>query len=726
MTSEKLNFEADLWGQYDKLHERLKKKKTYVKSLLKSLEPICESFKDLLKKLESFKIPIDPTISQSLYSESETSEKESKLYGISLTIDTYIKICQKLIDNSNSTFFHITTGLDNLSKIIQSEKDEYNNLLKCLKSLSDNKNIMEKNMRLYHQKMSAAENSVRDFKKAEIIQLSINNDTANIENKNVSEENATKLTNDAVKPFNIYLDSVKKVNEIRVESIEKQKNLLYIYQNIEEEFGKSNQNFSKIILISLENIHKELNDVDLNKVRNIINKIHINREIKQLILDNRGNEKPEEEILFINFPSIIKFEDCNDNKTFEIYTQIIEFIKNICEGEYPNYDEQLEKDKNDMREMLSKLFEKFENEKARKIKELMKNENMHLYFLILLSKLRTNNRYEQKKELIDYLGDILYNILDKSEKTQNFNNAKNCIILSQTFYYDKDGYKYYITEKIKKHKWISKPDYWFKFGELMLEQEINKFLGSHPDLTKEDIINNSEKITKNLQKKLSDIMYTQLLPLANNMKEFGINLKNIVEIIERIIQKYDFLSEEEKKSIFELISDNEKEINNLRKDYIKENNNIKKEENEIKIIKDSNGKKFEIKNENKNNEINIEIDKNLKLKSIINSNLNKKLQKDNENYHSDQTLRSVTIDLSSLQHQQQSTNEENNKVSGFINQIKNKFKTKDKKINENENKKENKKDNKIEQKNIIKKDMGNQMLKINFNPDQLLPLKPRC
>ena len=43
---------------------------------------------------------------------------------------------------------------------------------------------------------------------------------------------SNQLTNDAVKPFNIYRDSVKKANVIREESIKRQKNLLCTYQNM--------------------------------------------------------------------------------------------------------------------------------------------------------------------------------------------------------------------------------------------------------------------------------------------------------------------------------------------------------------------------------------------------------------------------------------------------------------------------------------------------------------
>ena len=92
MKQEKLSFERDLWGQCNKLHDRLSKKKSYLTNLLKQLEPICDIFKDLQKKLESIKIIPDPTISKSLYPEPEENEdsKEPQLYGIPLTINKYI------------------------------------------------------------------------------------------------------------------------------------------------------------------------------------------------------------------------------------------------------------------------------------------------------------------------------------------------------------------------------------------------------------------------------------------------------------------------------------------------------------------------------------------------------------------------------------------------------------------------------------------------------------
>ena len=154
MKQEKLSFERDLWGQCNKLHERVIKKKHYLKSLLKSLESIYDAFKDLKKKLDSLKILPDPTISKALYTVNENSDnEEQKLYGIPLTISKYIKSLINLIDYNNQTFFHITMGLEDLLKKIKKEKEEYENFVKCLKNLADNKIIMEKNMKFYHQKI---------------------------------------------------------------------------------------------------------------------------------------------------------------------------------------------------------------------------------------------------------------------------------------------------------------------------------------------------------------------------------------------------------------------------------------------------------------------------------------------------------------------------------------------------------------------------------------------
>ena len=678
MKKEKLSFESDLWGQCNKLHDRINKKKSYLLNLAKSLEPICDIIKDLQKKLESVKISPDPTISKFLYTQNEETGNSNAplLYGIPLTISKYICSLKNLIDFYNQTFFHITKGLEDLIKKINTEKDEYNNFVKCMKTFGDSKLIMEKNMKIYQQKMIAAERSVLDLKRVEVIQLSINNDTANLENKKLMEEKATQLTNDSVKPFKIYFESLRKTNDIREESIEKQKNLLYKYQYLEEEVGKTNISIANILL-QIEKIIKETTEQDISDFQNLIHNIKVNKDIRQLILDYKGNEKPEEEILFNYFPSVVNFSECDDNKSFEIFQKTIEFIKDIVGQEYPNYDRQLEIEKNDLRELLYKLFNKFEKEKSVKIMEYLTNENLHYYCLILLSKLRSNNKYQQSKIMIDFLGKLLNFILDASEKKKNYNNAKNCIILSQTFYYEENEEKIYLLEKVKNHKWLKSQDFWLNFAFLSIGPELQKLVNDSSGLTMEDILNhNDEKISSNLKRKISDIIFSQLLPFVNNIKDFEIDLKIIVEITEDFLNKYDYLDEDEKSNVFSLISDNQEEINRIREEC---KNKTQLKENEEKIEND------EIPQKKENN-----IRVNNKINSINANNINNKT-KEKEN---------------KFKEKENKPKEKEKKLKEKENKLKeneNKSKEPENKYNEKENK-NNEKEDKIDEKENIQKE----------------------
>ena len=202
----------------------------------------------------------------------------------------------------------------------------------------------------------------------------------------------------------------------------------------------------------------------------------------------------------------------------------------------------------------------------------MKIKELIFFFLILLSKLRTNNRFEQKEQLIDFLGKILNKILDYSEENKLYEYAKNCIILSQTFFYKKsDDEKYYLIEKIKNNKWLTTYDFWFNFIEEMINKEIDKFLLSHHEMTKEDILNCSDKIDDKMKSKVSELLFSQLLPYINNMNEFKLSLKDIVNVTETFNSKYNYLNESQKESIFGLVTDNQKEVEKLREEYKKEN-----------------------------------------------------------------------------------------------------------------------------------------------------------
>ena len=753
MDIEKPSFEKDLWGQCNKLHERLIKKIDYYKNLRKAFKPIQNSIDDLNEKITSLKFSMDPTIPIELYTDSKTIhsqsvDMESKWYSVPLTMQKIKEFILNTIDFNNQTLFHVVTNLEKLISKMKEEKNEYEEYQKSLKVLSDSKKVMDKNMKVYHQKMYAAEQSVLDLKKMEISTMSVNDATMIVESKDLLEEKANQLTNDAIKPFEIYQESVEKANALREDSINKQKHLLFTYQNIEEEVGKINTNISNIFFENLK-FQKEFIEEKKNEIDNIKNNINIKKDVKQLILNFAGNEKPEEEILFINFPSNIDFDKSDTNETFKIYTQTVEFIKSVVNGEFPKYNEKLEEDKNNMREVIYKLFTEYSKAGEDKLLEFIKNKDTHNYFLILLSKLRTNNRFQQKAPLIELLGTILNKILEVAEQEKNYDNAKNCIILSQTFFCEKDNQKYYLLEKIRGRKWLKSVDFWFHFIDKMIMQEIDKFITIHPEITKDQILSGSEEITDKMKFKLSELLFSQLLPYVNNMNEFNVGLKNIIRITESFCEKYKFLGDEHKESIFGLVSDNKDEIERLRKECKKEksllitcnNNNTNKKVNNI--TKDSNinnsknnankntntnnnaiNKTNENKNTNKDNakNTNTNVNKNTNTNKNTNSNTNKNT---NTNINKNSTNLRSSSDVSRSHTIAECNNISKNKTPGnepdkknnegnffdkfnplkYLSNIGLNLIKEDKKEDKKEGKKEDKKDVKKEEKKDVKKEV---------------------
>ena len=754
MESQKPNFEKDLWGQCNKLHERLIKKIEYYKSVRKAFEPIYNSFNDLNKKLNSMKLVMDPTIPISLYSNSETinsnSDKDIKWYGVPLTMKEIKDFITNTVDYNNQTLFNVINNLDQIIKKMKKEKSEYDDFQKSLNSLLDGKKVMEKNMNIYHLKMKAAEKSVFEAKKIEIKNMSITDDTVVLESKDIMESNAKQLIDDSIKPFKTYQSSVTKANELRIDSINKQKNLLFTYQQIEEEIGKLNINISNIFYTN-QKIQKDFVEEKINEMNKIKNTNNTTKDIKQLIIDFSGNEKPEEEIPFVNFPTFIDFDRCDNNETYQIYYKTVQYIKEKNPEEYPNYNEELEVKKNNMREVTYKLFENYTKEGEKTLLKYIEDNRTYVFFLIILSKLRTNNRFQQDSELIDLLGNILNKILDYSEKEGLYDNAKNCIILSQTFFYEKNKTKFYLIDKIRKHKWLTSIDFWVNFIDRMIDLEIDKFISMHSEIKKYDILYNQGSFNDKTKFKLSELLFSQLLPYVNNMNEFKISIKNIVQITETFSQKYKFLGEEHKDSIYALISNNKVEIEKLRKEFENNSNLLCKIQNKNDKKKNvntpsSNDSKNNINIDNKINQnpsppnIGNNTNKNNSINLSKNANIN-----NNKNNNGDNVVRSNTIvpnsinnlsnkiinnhsDSVNIQNKEKKTNENKSnegilkKIENFQNKIFNlKNETKSDITPKSDIKKEAKLDNKNASKVEIKKET--KPLPKNIKPEIKNPIK---
>ena len=572
-----LSFEKNLWGQYGKLHERLMEKISYYNYIHKMFGTIQNSFKDILKKINQITILVDPIIFPKINSSKENKiepdKKEAEYYGFPLIMKIIKEYLSECIDFNSQTLENVLNNITTLIKSMNKEKNDYDEYLKCLNCYSESKKILEQNMKLYFQKSKAAEQSVYDLKKLEIKYAKVNKDENIIENITKLKENSTDLVKDAFKSYKIYKDSLNNANELRKESIRLEKLLLYKYQNIEQETGKINISIAFIFSYN-HNIQQEISKKKYEEMENTKKSLNANKDIKQLIIDFSGNIKPYEEHKLTNFDTIIDFDKCEKNEEYEIYLQTILFIKNINNEEYPEFNRELEDKKNDMREIIYKLFSKYTEENAQKLKNYIDNNLTHRYFIVILSKLRANNRFNLDVKLINLLGNVLNTILNNAEKNKIYNNAKNCLILSQTFFYlEKNNEKKYLFEKIKNHKWLLSASFWESFIKIEIDREIKTFLKTHSEITLEDIEICSEELSDIIKLRLSEILFSQLVAYVNNMTDLNIDKSIIIQITDGFCEKYKFINEAHLESIYGLISENKEEIRKLREKYKK---NIKK------------------------------------------------------------------------------------------------------------------------------------------------------
>ena len=192
-----------------------------------------------------------------------------------------------------------------------------------------------------------------------------------------------------------------------------------------------------------------------------------------------------------------------------------------------------------------------QNEKDELISYL-KIPEYRTYFIIHLSKQRTKGRFQRGEKLLNDLAEILDIILSISEKEKNYEEAKNCIILSQTFYTEiflnkkrkKEKYKRYLFDYIVDNKWLSSTPFWEGIIDFMIQKEIEK----NELIIKEE---NSKETLEERRLRISNIGFSQLLSYTNNMLEFNIKKDIIKNLVDLFVKKYDI-----EKNMADIIYDN--------------------------------------------------------------------------------------------------------------------------------------------------------------------------
>ena len=614
------------------------------------------------------------------------------------------------------------TSRNNDDKNEEKLNKDYNDLIKKLKKA---KLKLEENKNTFLNKMQNTEKLVVEEKS-----IKINAITSNQEIKD-KQNIAFNAICDSMMDEEKYIKSISETNSIidEINSLEKQ------LSNFYQETEKNCLNKIKDNLYYLMTIIKAANlkiNYDIDDFNKKCMDIKLEKEIKTLLEKNTYNFTQEKKIIFTPYKPFtslnnsIKSSSENEemNINYEVIVNLQKFFTKICE----NLDMDEEKRRKQLRTLCLRIFDENKQNYVKEDQEFlikfMQVEEYRNYFISSLTQQRLNGKYKREEKLFNDLIELLNAILEIAEKEKNYDNARNCIILSQTFYKEKivDGKveKVYLMEYLKKNKWVSTSKFWKNFIEdeiikdkIKFEQEVLKENGkSGGDVTK--------------------IYFSKLITYSHNMFMFGIKRNDAFDIINYFIKKYEISD-----TLKNYIISNLETVYTDKKMIVKKNENLQISEKKEKPVESEN--KNEIKNEINNetnneikkgggimNEIKNEInDKNLdeiknenineiknennkEIKNIIENKKRNINEIKNENISENKKENIIEIkkvDFNEIKEENKNINEKNPNINENDNEIKN--------INVNEIKNESENENEIKNVNVNENDNEIKNIKIN-------------
>ena len=525
----------------------------------------------------------------------------------------YINKSFKTLFDSNSTLIqHVLNEFKDINNIIKKENIPYEKVVLEHKKYKEKKEKVEKLKNNCDEKLKNIENSIVD----KLLQ----------KKKKISID--TKKMNQVIKEFTEYKNNLDELNKYREEFIKNQKILLEdyykviiineakLFEFIKKKFYLSQQNISDFTSTIIEKYknkkresQKEIKENEIKYFKEAINKFKCsdNPEEKEKIFEYFLKHKP-----YSDDPNC-KPEDIAQAK--QLSEDIIKIFRKTIRENYPESGLQIQEAIIEIPEIFQHFF-KFRIEISEQLKEEMfrlLKEDIRLYpqILIELGKVRADGKIFSSKTYIEFITALLLEILKIAEQKIDFKAAKECLLLSQTFFIidEKTHKKIYSFEKIKNYKWLRTSNFWRNFINDSINKEFRKFEFNN-DLNV--MLKDNPEISEKIKKKVKDLLFALLVPYLNNMKELNIDKRIILKLLYENIEKYKYLDNVTIKGLENLISDSQEEIEKFKKE-IKENKNL---ENEIEA-------QIEKDNDNINNDINNKIDEVEKNEIIINEEIKK-------------------------------------------------------------------------------------------------------
>ena len=523
----------------------------------KFFDTVCQNMREFNKILKTF--------SDKLENQSKNFDNISHTLEDQYLYDTYKLIHIKIIENIKAENTYADENLKMLEIHLNKYKAErhiYSELKNIRKNLEEEKEELKTNKTGYHKSGNEMEKKVQAFVESNLNIM--NNLPPNLKTQlNGLVKNPKKL-------LKKYKESIQKVNDLSISFNKKQNELFTLLPFFGNE---DNKFFSLLTNTFLTAIQKNSEFLELTKKNlSIIQKNEKKDDLNNFINESLNNKSEEKKVELIQYQSGLEFNKCKDKNEFDKEAKVVETINKTMEDKiFPNYDYEADLKTFQEAKLIKKLFEmkEIDENSGKELLDSLDDKMNHKAMFIILSQLRTNSTFHRPKTFIQVFGKAFNKMINMANKNEIYDYVKNCIILSQTYFYDegedKEKKKKYLFEEIKSNKILNNSHFWRGFIDSMLKLEFDRFKVNHayPDYD----IEKSENIPNRIKRKLDEIVFSQLLSFITNLNDFEIDKRVILKIADEFIQKYKYLSESNIESVYQIISKEKDDLEKLRKEY---------------------------------------------------------------------------------------------------------------------------------------------------------------
>ena len=523
----------------------------------KFFDTVCQNMREFNKILKTF--------SDKLENQSKNFDNISHTLEDQYLYDAYKLIHIKIIENIKAENTYADENLKMLEIHLNKYKAErhiYSELKNIRKNLEEEKEELKTNKTGYHKSGNEMEKKVQAFVESNLNIM--NNLPPNLKTQlNGLVKNPKKL-------LKKYKESIQKVNDLSISFNKKQNELFTLLPFFGNE---DNKFFSLLTNTFLTAIQKNSEFLELTKKNlSIIQKNEKKDDLNNFINESLNNKSEEKKVELIQYQSGLEFNKCKDKNEFDKEAKVVETINKTMEDKiFPNYDYEADLKTFQEAKLIKKLFEmkEIDENSGKELLDSLDDKMNHKAMFIVLSQLRTNSTFHRPKTFIQVFGKAFNKMINMANKNEIYDYVKNCIILSQTYFYDegedKDKKKKYLFEEIKSNKILNNSHFWRGFIDSMLKLEFDRFKVNHayPDYD----IEKGENIPDRIKRKLDEIVFSQLLSFITNLNDFEIDKRVILKIVDEFIQKYKYLSESNIESVYQIISKEKDDLEKLRKEY---------------------------------------------------------------------------------------------------------------------------------------------------------------